>query len=353
MSDSLLPFTRHSSLVTRHSSNIFTGPSLRLRSASDSPNVLFSSFIFSSSFISAAPSRSISSSLRLPASMRRSACFSSNRRMSSMMESTSFAKPFSTISGSAAIRSGIIVSVKASSSRSRSASLAMIRSLTEDLQRPWPRQQERDLGKSFLERDPVVLHFLDVVARNERRELQRLVVAVQPPPVREQTLRLLAKRRIDRHRLRRSMERPEVLRAAREVLPLRRFGVRSGNDLHRHLHLSPVLLEQLAPAREMGRALRRHLVARRDHESIADRDERRAIEQRRAQAGNAQQQLAVSGRLFVGNRESGEKELTRGDRLRRRFDVVAQEMSPDDDPLHFLPVRMIASTLARTMLRPR
>ena len=58
-----------------------------------------------------------------------------------MIDSTSFARPFSTISESAAMRSGIVDSVKVSDARRRSSSFVII---GEDLQRPRAGQEKRD-----------------------------------------------------------------------------------------------------------------------------------------------------------------------------------------------------------------
>lgn len=60
-------------LLSDHRSSSPSGPRLRLRSSSFSPNISLSSSMRASSFRKVWPSRSISSSLKEPASMRRSA----------------------------------------------------------------------------------------------------------------------------------------------------------------------------------------------------------------------------------------------------------------------------------------
>ena len=88
-------------------------------------------------------------------------------------------------------------------------------------------------------------------------------------------------------------------------------------------------------------------------EAVADGDERGALEELRARVGDAEEELAVAERLVVGDVDAAQPEVAAAKRGGQRLDVVAPQMRADDDRLHFRPVRTTASTLARTMFRPR
>src|SRR3954447_12603034 len=92
-------------------------------------------------------------------------------------------------------------------------------------------------------------------------------------------------------------------------------------------------------------------------EAVPDRNERRAIEQCRPRLCDAQQQIAVAERLRLFDRHPAQPQIAHRNRLGQRLNVVAFQMRADYDELHLIcfgcDVRMIASTFASTMLRPR
>src|ERR1044071_4477894 len=326
----------------------FTGPSFKLRSSSLKPNTRLSSPIFSSSFISALPSRSISSSLRLPLSIRRIACFSSKRRTNSTIDSTSFASPFSTISGSAAMRSGMTDSVNVSACRNSSSSFVI--SIGEHFQRPPTRKQE--WCTCLFQLCTGLPHVLDFIARNEQRQLERLLITMRPSMLQrerhDQSLRFLTKARIDRGGVRRFMQRAQILRAACKHFSIGTLARRSRRDFERHLDIAAIRIEHTLPSREL-----RRLDFARERVAVADGDERRALQQLRANARDAQQQLAIADWLIVGDVDRAEKKLAGRNRRRSRLDIFATKMHADGDVLHRLLTRATASTLARMTFNPR
>src|SRR2546430_13970084 len=100
--------------------------------------------------------------------MRRTACFSSSRRTSSMMDSTSFASPFSTTSGSAEIRCGIDGSANVSDCRSRSSSFVII---GKDLQRPRAGKKKWNGGEFLSKLLAGNVDFSQIAPSHEHREL--------------------------------------------------------------------------------------------------------------------------------------------------------------------------------------
>src|ERR1700730_166939 len=101
--------------------------------------------------------------------MRRGACFSISRRTSSMIDSTSFASPFSTTSGSAEIRCGIDGSAKVSDCRGRSSSLLMI--IGKDLQRPRAGKKKRNGGELLAQLLAGGANVFQIAPLHEHRQL--------------------------------------------------------------------------------------------------------------------------------------------------------------------------------------
>src|SRR5260370_5004266 len=183
--------------------------------------------------------------------MRRNACFSSRRRTSSMIDSTSFARPFSTTSGSAEILCGIDGSAKVSDCRSRSSSLLMI--IGEDLQRPGAGKKKRDSGEFFAQALAGGANLLQIAPSHEHCQLHRRSVAMQPAMLRRERQKCafdsVAKVRIDVGGMRARLQCANIAGAGGEIVAIGAGGGGGGRALERHLHFISMCAQQRAPTR--------------------------------------------------------------------------------------------------------